>query len=198
MAMTLPYPTWNPLTVLTASQLTTYLNNNSLFLLNGKQIVEKKYRGGSSYTTPAGASGTSWNVVDTTNLSLGVSSSFITGRLWARAQFWARCDYTDGNATQATGYKLYFDLQLDGTTFLSTGTNTSSYGSVMLGHGSGGIIATGASSLVQLVTIEGWFTGLSTGAPHTVKILWKTNQNNTQGTLINNTEPQVYMMLKED
>ena len=196
MAMTLPYPTWNPGQIVTASNLTTYLNNNGLFLLNGKQVVEKKYRGAANYLTTAGAGGMTWAAVDNTNLTLSVSSSFITGRIWAFAQFWAICNYTDGNATPP--YSGFFDLQVDSTNFMSTGTNSSTYGSAMLAHGTSAPFNTGASSLLQLVTVAGWFTGLTTSATHSVRLMYKTGSTNSQVTIYNNTSPQVYMMLKED
>ena len=170
------------------------VRDNTIFALNGKQIVQKRYTGAANYTL-TGAGGTSWADVDGTNLSLAVASSFITQRLRCKAVFWAAINYTDAGATPP--YKGYFDLMVDGATFLSTLTGTSNYGSAMVSTGAGAPVPIATINIPQLITIEGLFTGLTANAVHTVKLRWKIDHAQAQLIVYNNTEPPVFMMIEE-
>lgn len=180
-----PPHTWVTGEIPGAGTFNTEMRDNALFLLQGMQYVDKLYRNSADYTITS----TSFGDVDATNLKVGVTSAFVSGRLWVTAEFWAAVTYTDGNATPP--YAAYFDIMLDNTTYLSGG---SSFGVRTSQLSTGNKVPSqGATGLAQLIKITGWFAGLTTGAAHDIRLRARVNKATANCVIYSNSEVGAYM-----
>jgi len=180
-----PTPTWSPGDVVTASQMNTCIRDNPAFLLGGQQIVQKRWRNSGNYTTSA----TAWTKVDSVNLTLSVISTFASGRLFCTAQFWTSIIELDGGVTAP--YFVFYDLLIDNTTYLSTGTSSSGFGCATLSRD-----AAYTPTATTFMNFSGCFTGLSADV-HTVDLVWKCGNANTRGTIFGNASVPVSLMIAE-
>ncbi len=184
MAWTPPL-TWSPGDVVTASQMNTYVRDNPAFLLGGRQIAQKRWRNSGNYTTTS----TAWVKVDSTNLTLSVNSTFASGRLFCTAQFWTAIVDLDSGATAP--YFMFYDLLVDNTTYLSTGTSSSTYGCATLSRD-----ATYTPTANTFMNFSGCFTGLSADV-HTVDLVWKCGNANTRGTVLSSAYVPASLLIAE-
>lgn len=183
MAWTTPL-TFNPGDILTATTLNAQLRDNMSFVMNGKQVATKVFNT-TVNTTYATAS---WGVVDTTNLSIGLTNAFQSGRVFVSFSF--------GVAISGSTAPLYaeLDIQADNGNYLSSGTSTPTEGVWFLSAGAS-LPATLPIIQYTPMVISGYFTGLTAGVAHTFKLYAKTNattntvitiytKNNHTGSLV--------------
>jgi hypothetical protein len=198
MAWTTP-PTFTT-AVLASSTMNSALRDNTNYLLNGKNLQTKMYYKGADYNYVA--VNATWTAVDTINLRLTSASTQSSGRFRVYARF-----YATATATGTGTCEMDFDVIIDSTYFLSVALVN------------GGVATTGnpannqalfrlaaANSFanvpnLSIVTLDGYITGLSTGATHTfdlTKLLPTFNNGTGAATAtIYGTNNPIVMLVEE-
>src|SRR5258708_27216246 len=148
MAWTTP-PTFTKGQLVAASDLNSYVKDNTNYLLNRPQNNIKRDANGGYSTTS-----TSFVDVDATNLAITLT---ISGSAIAFG--------FDGWITGATTGQTEFDVTIDGTRYASGGTD-------------GWIGMSDTSPILGQISGTGLATGLSAGS-HTLKLQWRNRTGNT-------------------
>lgn len=136
--------TWNAGDVLSASDMNTYVRDNSLFLLSGRPVATVYQNSGADYTLTVA---TTWTTIDTTNLGLTLTTQ--SGRVRLEAIFTLNANLAAGNCG--------FDWLNNNTSARSQAGNI----------GTATWIQGGALNFEVPIKCIAWFTGLTPGTSYT-------------------------------